>query len=220
MTTKASGVWADSRLGIIWREGRRPVIKVEMTRRHMNCDSLFDFELCSQPTRAEDGRRRVLSLERLIHGSVATTCSQLRPGDKLLFAESSTAHGNTRTQPLPTLTELRSMVVRMLTCALPGIFDPARQQERLGPGCTVTFDLLRAPDTCHSDCISGNLFYPVSSLHGPTDVRTARFADDASRRAHARANTFTVRLAVGAAAQAAASAFGGALGGDDPGSSS
>eukprot|EP00291_Cryptomonas_curvata_P000344 CAMPEP_0172194888 /NCGR_PEP_ID=MMETSP1050-20130122/25868_1 /TAXON_ID=233186 /ORGANISM="Cryptomonas curvata, Strain CCAP979/52" /LENGTH=114 /DNA_ID=CAMNT_0012870821 /DNA_START=63 /DNA_END=403 /DNA_ORIENTATION=- len=113
---KNSSVWTDARLGIVWREGRRPVVKA---------------------TRAEDGRRRISIVERLVHGSPAASCLQLRPGDKLLSAESVTAQGSSLTRPLPALPELKGLM------------------ERAGPGCTVAFELLRAADTCHADLIAG-----------------------------------------------------------------
>ncbi len=66
-----------------------------------------------QATRAEDGRRKISIIERLVHGSPAASCLQLRPGDKLLSAESVTAQGSSSTRSLPALLELQGLMVSL-----------------------------------------------------------------------------------------------------------
>ena len=58
-----TGRWSDVMLGITWKEARRPVFK---------------------PSQSDDGRRKMLTVERLYQGAPASNSKIIRAGDKLL----------------------------------------------------------------------------------------------------------------------------------------
>ena len=133
------GRWSDVTLGITWKEARRPVFKT---------------------SQSDDGRRRLLTVERLYQGAPASNSKIIRAGDKLISIDTEGSS--------------RSTIGN-------GVNEIVKMMERVGEKQDIKLEFLRAADTLPFTHTKADKFanrncntYTISLSANPTKIDSSR----------------------------------------------